>query len=342
MPAPLIRAIESDGWWEGIVGPGAVIDTNRYFVVAPNILGGCYGSTGPASIIPEGYPGAGEHWGSRFPLVTIRDSVRAEARLARALGITSFRYVIGGSLGGARAVEWAATNPELVRGCAVIASGPSATAEQISWAHTQNLAIRSDANFAGGDYYNGPAPAAGLALARRIAHTTYRSPAELEHRFGREENRGESVEGGLLGQHRGRYAIESYLDHHGNKLVERFDANSYLAVNEALISHDVARGRGSLSQALARTDCEWTIAAVNTDRLFFPHESHRLAEALPNPVEVNIIESNHGHDGFLIEAKQVERILACALGTAEDEPLDEKTREREALESIANLYRTVA
>ena len=260
MPAPLIRAIESDGWWEGIVGPGAVIDTNRYFVVAPNILGGCYGSTGPASIIPEGYPGAGEHWGSRFPLVTIRDSVRAEARLARALGITSFRYVIGGSLGGARAVEWAATNPELVRGCAVIASGPSATAEQISWAHTQNLAIRSDANFAGGDYYNGPAPAAGLALARRIAHTTYRSPAELEHRFGREENRGESVEGGLLGQHRGRYAIESYLDHHGNKLVERFDANSYLAVNEALISHDVARGRGSLSQALARTDCEWTIA----------------------------------------------------------------------------------
>ena len=340
MPAPLIRAIESDGWWEGIVGPGAVIDTNRYFVVAPNILGGCYGSTGPASIIPEGYPGAGEHWGSRFPLVTIRDSVRAEARLARALGITSFRYVIGGSLGGARAVEWAATNPELVRGCAVIASGPSATAEQISWAHTQNLAIRSDANFAGGDYYNGLAPAAGLA--RRIAHTTYRSPAELEHRFGREENRGESVEGGLLGQHRGRYAIESYLDHHGNKLVERFDANSYLAVNEALISHDVARGRGSLSQALARTDCEWTIAAVNTDRLFFPHESHRLAEALPNPVEVNIIESNHGHDGFLIEAKQVERILACALGTAEDEPLDEKTREREALESITSLYRTVA
>ena len=183
MPAPLIRAIESDGWWEGIVGPGSVVDTNRYFVIAPNILGGCYGSTGPASIIPEGYPGAGEYWGSRFPQVTIRDSVRAEAYLARALGVTSFRYVIGGSLGGARALEWAATNPELVRGCAVIASGPSATAEQISWAHTQNIAIRSDANFAGGDYYAGPAPTAGLALARRIAHTTYRSPAELEHRF---------------------------------------------------------------------------------------------------------------------------------------------------------------
>ena len=146
----------------------------------------------------------------------------------------------------------------------------------------------------------------------------------------------------MLGQPRGRYAIESYLDHHGSKLVERFDANSYLAVNEALISHDVARGRGSLSQALARTDCEWTIAAVNTDRLFFPHESHRLAEALPTPVEVNIIESNHGHDGFLIEAKQVERILARALGTFEEDSKDEKTREREALESITNLCRTVA
>ena len=341
MPAPLIRAIESDGWWEGIVGPGSVVDTNRYFVIAPNILGGCYGSTGPASIVPEGYPGAGEHWGSRFPQVSIRDSVRAEARLARALGVNSFRYVIGGSLGGARALEWAATNPELVRGCAVIASGPSATAEQISWAHTQNIAIRSDANFAGGDYYAGPAPTAGLALARRIAHTTYRSPAELEHRFGREENRGESTVGGSLGEPRGRYAIESYLDHHGAKLVERFDANSYLAVNEALISHDVARGRGTLAQALAHTDCEWTIAAVNTDRLFFPHESHRLAEALPTPVPVDIIESNHGHDGFLIEAKQVEKILARALGVEDDSATpSEAQREREALDSMTRLYAT--
>ena len=243
MPAPSIRAVESDGWWEGIVGPGAVVDTTKYFVIAPNILGGCYGSTGPASIVPEGYPGAGKPWGSRFPHVTIRDSVRAEAELIARLGIKSFHHVIGGSLGGARAIEWAATFPELVRGCAVIAAGPAATAEQISWAYTQNLAIRADANFASGDYYGGAAPTAGLALARRIAHTTYRSPAELEHRFGRQANRGESTDGGSIGENRGRYAVESYLDHHGDKLVERFDANSYLAVNEALISHDVARGR---------------------------------------------------------------------------------------------------
>ena len=145
--------------------------------------------------------------------------------------------------------------------------------------------------------------------------------------------------GGSLGEPRGRYAIESYLDHHGAKLVERFDANSYLAVNEALISHDVARGRGTLAQALAHTDCEWTIAAVNTDRLFFPHESHRLAEALPTPVPVDIIESNHGHDGFLIEAKQVEKILARALGVEDESATpSEAQREREALESMTRLY----
>ena len=313
-PADVAAEIERDGWWEGIVGPGAVVDTNKYYVVAPNILGGCYGSTGPASLIPAGYPGEGQPWGGAFPQVSIRDSVHAEARLAQTLGITSFRYVIGGSLGGARALEWAATYPHLVRGCAVIASGPTATAEQIAWAHTQNVAIRSDANFASGDYYDGPAPTAGLALARRIAHTTYRSPAELEHRFGRSENPHETVTGGTLGAPRGRYAIESYLDHHGDKLIERFDANSYLAVNEALISHDVARGRGCLTHALAFSNCEWTIAAVDSDRLFFPHEAQLLADSLPVPAEVQIIESEHGHDGFLIEAAQVERILAHALG----------------------------
>lgn len=337
MPAPSIRAVESDGWWEGIVGPGAVVDTTKYFVIAPNILGGCYGSTGPASIVPEGYPGAGKPWGSRFPHVTIRDSVRAEAELIARLGIKSFHHVIGGSLGGARAIEWAATFPELVRGCAVIAAGPAATAEQISWAHTQNLAIRADANFASGDYYGGAAPTAGLALARRIAHTTYRSPAELEHRFGRQTNRGESTDGGFIGENRGRFAVESYLDHHGDKLVERFDANSYLAVNEALISHDVARGRGSLSHALALSDCNWTIAAVSTDRLFFPHESYRLAEALPVPVKVDIIESDHGHDGFLVESRQLEAILAKALGV----PVPERERavdEEKPLQDIAALF----
>lgn len=312
-PAEAAADIERGGWWEGVIGPGAAVDTDRYFVLAPNILGGCYGSTGPGSTIPEGHPGAGRPWGSAFPQVSIRDSVHAEARLAQNLGITSFRYVIGGSLGGARALEWAATYPHLVRGCAVIASGPAATAEQIAWAHTQNTAIRLDPNFCGGDYYGGQCPLAGLALARRIAHTTYRSPAELEHRFGREVNPGENLSAGTLSSPRGRYAIESYLDHHGEKLTERFDANSYLIINEALAGHNVARGRGCLTHALAFSNCEWTIAAVNTDRLFFPHEGQLLADALPTGATVEVIDSAHGHDGFLVESAQVQRILARAL-----------------------------
>ncbi|QRZ61146.1 homoserine O-acetyltransferase [Rothia sp. ZJ932] len=316
---------ETEGWWAGIVGAGAVIDTNKYFVVSPNILGGCNGSTGPASAAPSSIDPENKPWGSRFPQVTIRDTVRAEARLADALGIPSFSYVIGASLGGARSVEWAATFPDRVRGCAVIASASSATADTIAWGHMQNLAIRQDPHFAGGDYYDGAAPETGLALARRIAHTTYRSAAELDFRFGRDVQPGEQP---LTSYNtgRGRYQVESYLDYQGEKLVKRFDANSYLAINEALLTHDVARGRGSLRQALEPTaHCHWLVAYVDSDRLFFPSDSHILASALPHPVEPQVIHSPSGHDGFLIETGQVERILRQAL--AEHSEREEENRE---------------
>ena len=165
----------------GLVGPGEVIDTNRYFVVCANMLGGCYGTTGPSSIAQDGKP-----YGSRFPFVTIRDSVQAEARLADKLGVTSWYAVIGGSMGGARALEWAVSYPAKVRRCAVVASCAASTAEQIAFAQTQVLAIRQDPHFAGGDYYDGAAPTQGLGLARRIAHITYRSETEMESRFGRQ------------------------------------------------------------------------------------------------------------------------------------------------------------
>ncbi|MDO4898955.1 MAG: homoserine O-acetyltransferase [Rothia sp. (in: high G+C Gram-positive bacteria)] len=298
---------EKPGWWPGAVGPGCVIDTDKYFVLAPNILGGCYGSTGPASPAPDGKP-----WGSRFPTVTIRDSVRAEKVLADQLGISSFHHVIGGSLGGARALEWALTYPSLVRSTAVIASNAAASAEVIAWGHMQNLAIRQDPAFAGGDYYGGPTPDTGLALARRIAHTTYRSAAELDYRFGREEQ----AATGVLAEkavERGPYQVESYLDYHGAKLTRRFDANSYLAINEALISHDISRGRGSLTDALALSSCKWTLAYVDTDRLFYPAETQLLAASLPQPVEPAVIHSPCGHDGFLIEHQQLGAILAASL-----------------------------
>lgn len=326
-------AAEAAGWWPTAVGPGRVIDTDRFFVISPNILGGCYGTTGPSSPAPASINPECKPWGSRFPLVTIRDSVRAEKRLLDQLGVTSLHHVIGGSLGGARAAEWALTYPQMVRSCAVIASGPAATAEQIAWGHMQNLAIRQDPSFAGGDYYPGPGPAQGLALARRIAHTTYRSAAELHFRFGRDAQDEQDVLHPVSAD-RGRYQVENYLDYHGQKLTARFDANSYLAINEALLSHDLGRDRGGLEKALALSTCRWTIAYVDSDRLFFPSDSLIMAASLPQPIEPEVIHSPCGHDGFLIEHEQLERILARSL-EAQDVADEAKPRGRKHLWAVA-------
>ncbi|MDP9693568.1 UNVERIFIED_ORG: homoserine O-acetyltransferase [Arthrobacter globiformis] len=297
-----------EGWWEQLAGPGAPADTDRFFVISINILGGCYGSTGPSSTAPDGKP-----WGSRFPLVTLRDSTVAEARLADRLGIRSWHAVVGGSMGGARALEWAVTFPERVRRCGVIAVGARSTAEQIAFAQAQTLAIRQDRHFNGGDYYGGPEPADGLALARRIAHITYRSAYELDFRFGRNAQAAEEPLQADALAGRGRYQVESYLDHQGNKLVRRFDANSYIALTEALMSHDVTRGRGTLKEALARTTADFFVAAVESDRLYFPAQSLELAESLPGNVDVHMIDSPIGHDGFLTEIGQLNAQLRAHL-----------------------------
>jgi homoserine O-acetyltransferase len=235
----------------------------------------------------------------------LRDSTVAEARLADQLGIRSWYAVLGGSMGGARALEWAITFPERVERCAVIAVGAASTAEQIAFAQAQTLAIRQDPHFNGGDYYNGPFPEGGLALARRIAHITYRSAAELDVRFGREPQAPEAPLQGEVLAARGRYQVESYLDHQGNKLVQRFDANSYIAITEALMSHDVSRGRGTLAEALFRSDARFFVAAVDSDRLYFPSQSRELAQALPGDVDVHLINAPIGHDGFLTEIGQL-------------------------------------
>lgn len=301
---------EAPGWWEGLIGPGRAIDTDRFYVVAINMLGGCYGSTGPSSTIPDGHQHAGLPWGSDFPAVTIRDSVAAEALVADALGIERWRLVIGGSMGGARALEWAVTLPERVAGCAVIAATAVASAEQLAWGQAQNLAIRLDPEFRGGDYYDGVIPSAGLGLARRIAHTTYRAAPDLNRRFGHEPQEGEDPLPPRPGHRRGRYAIESYLDHQAAKLVGRFDANSYLTLNEALMGHDIGRGRGGIVQALAETGCDWLVCSVDSDRLYLPEESEALCRALPGDVEHLSIRSGAGHDGFLIEHEQIGRMVA--------------------------------
>lgn len=292
---------DAPGWWQDIVGPGRAIDTEEYFVVAPNVLGGCQGSTGPA------YPAAdGRPWGSRFPWVTVRDQVAAEAKLADAIGIDSWALVVGASMGGHRVLEWAAMYPERTRAIAPIATSAATTGDQIAWAHTQNMAIRLDPNFRGGDYYEaepGEGPHQGLALARQIAHTTYRSAEELDVRFGRIPQHAEDPLDG------GRYAVESYLDHHGYKLAARFDANSYLVLNQSLMTHDVGRDRGGVRTALEAIEAPALVIAVESDRLFLPEDCARIAADLPRGRRMRYIRSEHGHDGFLVEHAQVSRLL---------------------------------
>ncbi|MHA7226310.1 homoserine O-acetyltransferase MetX [Glutamicibacter soli] len=296
---------QTDGWWEDFVGPGLTVDTDRFFVVSVNMVGGCNGSTGPASLDEQGVP-----WGSRFPFVTIKDSVRLEQRLATQLGIERWHTVLGGSMGGARALEYAVEFPEQVANLVVMASTGQASAEQIAFAQVQTQSIRLDPHFAGGDYYlNQARPDEGLGLARRLAHLTYRSEAELEYRFGRKAQEGEVPAGPFEGK-RGRYQVESYLDHQASKLVNRFDANSYLVLTEALMSHDVARGHGSYEQALARLEqVNVLVAAVKSDRLYYPEQSVKLAASLATPKPVHYIDSPIGHDGFLTDAAQLDGVL---------------------------------
>ena len=296
---------QTDGWWEDFVGPGLTVDTNRFYVVSINMVGGCNGSTGPSSLDEHGVP-----WGSRFPFVTIKDSVRLEQRLAGQLGVERWHTVLGGSMGGARALEYAVEFPDQVANLVVMASTGQASAEQIAFAQVQTQSIRLDPHFAGGDYYqNQTRPDEGLGLARRLAHLTYRSEAELEHRFGRKAQDGEVPDAPFEGR-RGRYQVESYLDHQASKLVNRFDANSYLVLTEALMSHDVARGHESFEHALARLEqVNVLVAAVKSDRLYYPEQSVKLAASLATPKPVHYIDSPIGHDGFLTDAAQLDGVL---------------------------------
>ncbi|HWD04013.1 MAG TPA: homoserine O-acetyltransferase [Amycolatopsis sp.] len=292
----------SVGWWDGLVGPGKAFDTDSLFVVVPNVLGGCQGSTGPSSLDPDGRP-----WGSRFPAVTVRDQVVAEAALADFLGIDRWAAVAGGSMGGMRALEWAISRPDRVASALVLASTARASAEQIAWAAPQLHAIRSDPGWHGGDYYgSGESPRLGLGIARRIAHVTYRSETELATRFGAEP---QGAEDPLRG---GRFAVESYLDHHAAKLADRFDAGSYVVLTESMNTHDVGRDRGGVAAALGRITARTTVAGVDSDRLYPLYQSRQLAAGLG--AEAAVISSPHGHDAFLIETDQIAGLVKSLLG----------------------------
>ncbi|MGV0906671.1 homoserine O-acetyltransferase MetX [Mycobacterium novum] len=295
------------GWWDGIVGPGAPIDTSRWCAVATNALGGCRGSTGPGSLARDGKP-----WGSRFPAISIRDQVEADIAALAALGITEVAAVVGGSMGGARGLEWMIGHPDRVRAGLLLAVGARATADQIGTQSTQIAAIKADPDWCGGDYHGtGRSPESGLAIARRIAHLTYRGEAELDRRFGNTAQDGENPAAG------GRYAVESYLGHQGGKLVARFDAGSYVTLTESLSGFDVGRGRGGVAAALRDCPVPAVVAGITSDRLYPLRLQAELAELLPGCARLQVVESDYGHDGFLLETDRVGELIRQTLDLAD-------------------------
>ncbi|SPM28650.1 homoserine O-acetyltransferase MetX [Mycobacterium terramassiliense] len=298
------------GWWDGVAGPGAPIDTNRWCAVATNVLGGCRGSTGPSSLARDGKP-----WGSRFPLISVRDQVQADVAALAALGIDRVAAVVGGSMGGARALEWIVGHPDRVRAGLLLAVGARATADQIGTQATQIAAIKADPNWQGGDYHGtGRKPDAGLTIARRFAHLTYRGEVELDTRFANHAQGGKDPAPPFGG---GRYAVQSYLEHQGDKLLARFDAGSYVILTEALSSHDVGRGRGGVDNALRGCPVPVVVGGITSDRLYPLRLQEELAELLPGCNELHVVDSVCGHDGFLVESEAVGELIRKALDLAD-------------------------
>lgn len=302
-------------WWCEAIGPGKALDTDEWCVICTNALGSCYGSTGPASEHPDG--GA---WGSRFPAINMRDMVHAERAFLEALGIGRVHAIIGGSMGGARTLEWTLLYPETVDYALVLAVSARASAWQIGIQTAQITSITQDPDWHGGDYHGtGCAPNAGLAAARRIAHLTYRGELEIDERFGTSAQAGENPLGPFRADGQ-RFAAQSYLEHQGKKLTERFDAASYVTLTEALNRHDVGRGRGGLNKALASSTVPTMIMGVDTDILYPYHQQEHLSRNLGNLLAMAKLSSPVGHDAFLVEARQMDLILRNFITLTKETP----------------------
>ncbi len=290
------------GWWEACVGPGKPIDTNRFYVVCSNNLGGCSGSTGPRSINPA----RGEPYGPDFPLVTVGDWVRSQARLADVLGIETWAAVIGGSLGGMQALQWAIDFPDRLRHAVLIAAAPKLSAQNIAFNEVARQAILSDPKFHAGRYYeHGVQPEHGLALARMLGHITYLSDDAMRAKFGRELRKGN---GKLKYSFDVEFEVESYLRYQGRSFVDRFDANTYLLMTRALDYFDPAAAHGDdLSAALAHVTADFLVLSFSTDWRFPPSRSREIVRALHDGdknVSYSEIEASQGHDAFLLPVPQ--------------------------------------
>lgn len=303
------------GWWDNMVGPGKPMDTNKFFVVGINNLGGCHGSTGPSSIDPA----TGQPYGSRFPMVTVEDWVQAQARLADRLGIRQFAAVVGGSLGGMQAMQWAISYPERVRHVLAIATAPRLTTENIAFNDVARNAILTDPDFHGGDFYqHGVVPRRGLRLARMLGHITYLSDDAMAGKFGRGLRSGEYRYGYDI-----EFEVESYLRYQGDKFASLFDANTYLLMTKALDYFDPARRTGdNLSAAFVPIRASFLVVSFSSDWRFSPERSREIVRALlhnKRDVSYAEISSQHGHDSFLMDAPQYFTVVRNYLNKVAEE-----------------------
>lgn len=296
------------GWWDLMIGPGKPIDTNLYYVICVNILGGCKGSTGPSSINPE----TGQPYGLSFPFVTIGDMVRSQERLLSHLGIERLLAVVGASMGGMMALDFAVRFPDRVASVLAIATAARISAQGIAFNAIARHAIMSDPNWREGDYYGGQPPAAGLSIARMIGHITYLSEEQMHAKFGRRLQFRDSYGYDMAVE----FQVESYLDHQGNSFVQRFDANSYLYISKAIDYFDLAAGKHSLVEALSDVTTEFLVVSFTSDWLFPTHQSKELVRALQaNGVRTTFLEiaSDYGHDTFLLPNPELASAISAFL-----------------------------
>ena len=303
------------GWWDDMIGPGEPLDTEKYFVICSNVLGSCYGTTGPMDLDLS----TGRHYGLRFPLVTVGDWVRLQALLLDHLGIKRLYAVIGGSLGGQQALEWALAFPERVENAIVLASSARLSPQGLAFNAVARHAILSDPKFNNGDYYGFTAPAEGLAAARMLGHITYLSDEAMYRKFGR-RLQGKSAPEFSFGI---EFEVESYLAYQGKSFVERFDANSYLYITRAMDYYDAARGWGSGDLAIAcrRIESRTMVVSFSSDWLYPPKECEELALAIcrnGKPVTYVMVPSDYGHDAFLVETEALGDLVRNFLARGRD------------------------
>ncbi len=296
------------GWWDNMVGPGKPVDTNRFYVIGVNNLGSCFGSTGPATINPA----TGKPYGASFPVITVEDWVNAQARLADRLGIQQFAAVMGGSLGGMQALQWAIAYPDRIRHAVVIASTPRLSAQNIAFNDVARRAIVNDPDFHGGNYYAmNTVPRLGLSVARMIGHITYLSDDDMAEKFGRQLRGGEHYRFGFDVE----FEIESYLRYQGEKFSTYFDANTYLLITRALDYFDPAKDcQGDLAAALSSIRAQSLLISFSTDWRFPPERSREIVEALlaqKKSVTYAEIDAPHGHDAFLMDDPRYHHLVAA-------------------------------